>query len=49
ACDLAGWFLARESAALVWLVIGGGSAFAGGAALGCVLVLGELWLPRRGN
>lgn len=46
ACDLAGWFLARQSAALVWLVIAGGGAFASGVVLASALVLAELWLPR---
>lgn len=48
ACDLAGWWLAREGASFIWLVILGGGAWSVGALLGCLLALAELWLPRRG-
>lgn len=47
AIDLAGWYLARESASFVWFVIAGGGLFVGCAVLSAVLVLAELWLPRR--
>jgi hypothetical protein len=47
AIDLAGWWLARTSAPLVWLVVIGGFAWSLSTALGSALVLAELWLPRR--
>jgi hypothetical protein len=47
ACDLAGWWLARESTVFVGLVIAGGGAWVAGAAFACLLALAELWLPRK--
>jgi len=45
--DLAAWWLARDSAALVPLIVAGGAAFALGAVLLGVLILTDLWLPDR--
>lgn len=47
AADLASWWLVRESASWLWLLIGGGALYAASTALALVLVLAELWLPRR--
>lgn len=45
--DLAAWWLARESAGLVVLVILGGSLFAVTLALQMVLAVLDMWLPSR--
>jgi hypothetical protein len=47
AADLAGWFLARESAAFVHLIAGAGALWSGWMALSLSAVLLELWLPER--
>ncbi|QDU66426.1 hypothetical protein [Engelhardtia mirabilis] len=43
--DLGGQLLAREHAALVWAILGGGAAFGIGLGLGLVLITLDLWLP----
>ncbi|TAJ17519.1 MAG: hypothetical protein EPO68_09410 [Planctomycetota bacterium] len=47
AADLASWWLVRESASWLWLLIGAGALYAASTALALVLVLAELWLPKR--
>jgi hypothetical protein len=47
AADLAGWWLARVDASLVWLVIAGGACWAVSTVGGAVLVLVEMWLPKQ--
>lgn len=44
--DLAGWFLSRDSADFVILIVGGGSVWMISSALLGLLALFELWLPR---
>jgi hypothetical protein len=46
ATDLAGWWLSRAEADLVWLVIVGGACWSFSTAMGALLVLVELWLPK---
>lgn len=48
-CDLGAWFLARETAAFVWLVAGGGAVWMGTSALLLLLVLVDLWRPARAS
>ncbi|MCC7012133.1 MAG: hypothetical protein IT454_06210 [Planctomycetes bacterium] len=45
--DLACWWLARSSAALVPLLIGAGALYAGATLLSLALVALDLWWPRR--
>ncbi|MBK7877477.1 MAG: hypothetical protein IPJ77_17375 [Planctomycetes bacterium] len=45
--DLAGWWLARESDAFVTLILAAGAAYAFATGLSIVLVVLDLWLPRR--
>jgi hypothetical protein len=45
--DLAGWWLARDSAAFIPMILGGGALFGLTTALLLVLVLLDLWLPAR--
>ncbi|MFN0058740.1 MAG: hypothetical protein ACKVX7_09825 [Planctomycetota bacterium] len=45
--DLASWWLAREAAGFVWLVVLGGLAYSITTALMLVAVLAEMWLPDR--
>jgi hypothetical protein len=47
AADLASWWLVRESASWLWLLVGSGALYAASTALAIVLVLAELWWPRR--
>jgi hypothetical protein len=42
--DLASWFLARESAAFVYVIAGAGALWAAWMALALLLVFAELWL-----
>jgi len=46
--DLASWWLARESAPLVKLVVAGGALHALAMGAMMLLVIAELWRPRRG-
>ncbi len=48
AADIAAMWLARTSAAFVWLVLAGGWTFNAAVLLGSLLVLFELWRPQRG-
>lgn len=43
--DLISWLLATNSAGFVWLIAGGGAAFAGGTALMLLLIFLDLWMP----
>jgi len=45
--DLAGWWLARSSAAWVPMIVASGAIYALATALSLALVFLELWLPRR--
>jgi hypothetical protein len=45
AADLAGWFLARESAAFVYLIAAAGALWSAWMALALSSILLELWLP----
>lgn len=45
--DLAGWWLARGSPAWIAPIVAAGALYAASTALSLVLVLAELWLPRR--
>lgn len=45
--DLGGWWLARESAAWVAVILVAGAAYALATGLSIVLVVLDLWLPRR--
>lgn len=45
--DLAAWWLARESASFVAMILAGGAAHAGAMGLMMVLILGDLWFPKR--
>jgi hypothetical protein len=47
--DLAGWWLARSSELWVAVLIGGGALWAASITASSLLVLLELWLPRRGG
>lgn len=47
--DLACWWLARESAALVPLLVAAGSAYVLSTALSLALIALELWLPPRAS
>lgn len=44
--DIGGWWLARESMMGVYVLLAGGAAFNGAAALSLVLLIAELWLPK---
>lgn len=46
AADLAAWWLAREYAAFVSVIIGAGAVYNIGSALLMLLILADLWLPR---
>lgn len=46
--DLAAWWLARDSAAFVSLIVAGGVAHAGAMGLMMLAVLLDLWLPGQG-
>jgi hypothetical protein len=45
--DLAGWFLSRANADLVFMIVGGGAVWMISCALLGLLALAELWLPAR--
>lgn len=45
--DLGSWFPARESVAFVWGIVGGGFAFQAGVVLSLLIVMIDLWMPRR--
>jgi len=45
--DIGGWWVAREYAVAVWAIVVGGGMFNLGSVMALVLILGELWLPRR--
>jgi hypothetical protein len=45
--DLAAWWLSRSAENLVYLIIGAGAAYNGATVLTIVLILIDLWLPRR--
>jgi hypothetical protein len=47
AADLGSWFLARESAAFVYVIAGAGALWSGWMALALGATLLELWLPER--
>ncbi|PIE24612.1 MAG: hypothetical protein CSA62_01930 [Planctomycetota bacterium] len=47
--DLAGWWLARDSAAFIPIILGGGGLFGLMTALLLVLIVLDLWLPSQGN
>ena len=47
--DLVSWWLAREMAGWVTGIMIGGAAHAGGVGLAGLLVLLDLWLPRKGD
>ncbi|MCP3915606.1 MAG: hypothetical protein GY711_08635 [bacterium] len=47
ALDIAAWWLARESASLVYAVVAGGALHAGCMGLMMIAVVWELWLTRR--
>lgn len=45
--DIAGWWLARGSAAWVPVIVAAGASYAASTALSLALVVLDLWLPRR--
>lgn len=45
--DIAGQYLARDHAPFVWAILAGGAAFGSAVGLGLVLIVADLWLPRR--
>lgn len=45
--DLGAWWLARDTAGLVYVIAGAGAAYSGLTALALVAVLIDLWLPGR--
>jgi hypothetical protein len=47
AIDISGWWLARESAAFVPMILGGGALFGIGSALMMLTIFADVWLPRR--
>lgn len=47
ALDLGSWFLVRDHAGLVWVIVLGGSAFSIVTALLLCAILLDLWLPRE--
>jgi hypothetical protein len=47
ACDLLGWWVARLNGAVVPLIVVGGSVFAASVGLSLLLVIADLWRPRR--
>ncbi len=47
ALDLGSWFLARDTVALIPVLIAGGIAWLASTALLCLVLLLDLWLPRR--
>ena len=46
--DLAAWWLARDAAFLVYVIVLGGVAYAGSMVLMMLAVLTDLWRPGRG-
>jgi hypothetical protein len=47
ACDLLGWWVARINGAMVPLIVVGGLVFAASVGLSLLLVIADLWRPRR--
>ena len=47
ACDLAGWWVARVNGEVVPLIVAGGFVFAAAVALSLVLVIADLWRPKK--
>lgn len=47
AADLGGWWLTRQNAAMLWLIIAGGTAFSGATAIMLLGIIADLWWPRR--
>lgn len=45
--DLSGWLIARYTAGYAPILMAGGATFFAAQALGILLILAELWLPRR--
>lgn len=45
--DIASWFLARDSAAFIWGIAIGGGTWSTTLALALLLVVADLWLPRK--
>ncbi|MFT5288915.1 MAG: hypothetical protein ACI8PQ_002736 [Planctomycetota bacterium] len=45
--DFAGWWMARESGVWVLAILVGGGLFALSTALSCLLIVAEMWIPRR--
>lgn len=45
--DLAGWWLSRGDAGFVYLLVAAGACWALSMAAACLLVLLDLWLPKR--
>jgi len=45
--DLGAWIPARDYEFLIWAIMGGGVAFQAGTTLSLLVVLLDLWLPRR--
>lgn len=49
ALDVGSWVFARQYEALIWLIVGGGVAYAGSTALLLLGTLMDLWRPRFGS
>jgi hypothetical protein len=45
--DLAGWWLARDAAGLVWMIVAAGVGYSGVTGLSLLAVIADLLLPRR--
>lgn len=45
--DIGGWWLSRDYLWGVYVLLAGGAAFNGATGLSLLLLLGDLWLPRR--
>jgi len=48
-CDIGSWWLAREADAFVYLIVGAGAVYNGGTALLILLILLDLWLPKKAS
>jgi flagellar biosynthesis protein FliQ len=47
AADIAGWWLTRHHADFAYMIMAGGAAFMAGSVLLTLLIMLDLWLPRR--